>query len=363
MNAIRQTQKLNQRELENATPPSASWHADYRDTAWVYVGGLPLDLSEGDVVTIFSQFGSPTHLNLIRDRETGKSKGFGFLKYEDQRSCDLAVDNLTGADVLGRLLRVDHTRYKKKDDEDENTYKIDRLEAEAEGVASGRNGKRASDTEESEEERHRKKKRRPVLKEEKELEEMLAIKENGEEKDPMKDYLINEKRGELAEARKREEDREKRHRHRHRRHIDDGDREDRHRGRRTDDVEESGERHRRRRDDIDEDEERPRKQGHRSHYDRDRNQDASTARRDRTERRRHDGSDDDSRERRSHGKHRPDRRRQYDRDDFDPDGGPPVSKRPRSRSRSPEHKPSRRRRYSSEDEHDRHHRRRRSRDD
>ncbi|RMZ91241.1 hypothetical protein DV736_g1549, partial [Chaetothyriales sp. CBS 134916] len=110
MNAIRQTALLNKRELENATPPSASWHADYRDTAWVYVGGLPLDLSEGDVITIFSQFGNPTHLNLIRDRESGKSKGFGFLKYEDQRSCDLAVDNLGGADVLGRLLRVDHTR-------------------------------------------------------------------------------------------------------------------------------------------------------------------------------------------------------------------------------------------------------------
>lgn len=221
MNAIRQTQQLNKRELENAIPPSASWHADYRDTAWIYVGGIPLDLSEGDVVTIFSQFGNPTHLNLIRDRETGKSKGFGFLKYEDQRSCDLAVDNLTGADVLGRMLRVDHTRYKKRDDEDEDTWRIDRLEAEALGNGSG---KRASDTEESEDETTRRKRRKP-LKEEEELERMLAIKENGEDEDPMKDYLIKEKREEVRKARDKENDRERRHKHRHR-HRDRGRDED-----------------------------------------------------------------------------------------------------------------------------------------
>lgn len=236
MNAIRQTQQLNKRELENAIPPSASWHADYRDTAWIYIGGIPLDLSEGDVIIIFSQFGNPTHLNMIRDRETGKSKGFGFLKYEDQRSCDLAVDNLTGADVLGRMLRVDHTRYKKRDDEDEDTWRIDRLEAEASANA---NGKRASDTEEeSEDERRRRKKQRPMLKEEKELERMLAIKENGEDGDPMKDYLIKEKRDEVRKARDRELDRERRHKHRHR-HRDE-DRKDRseHKERRREDREE-----------------------------------------------------------------------------------------------------------------------------
>src|SRR6202012_1055935 len=177
MNAIRQTQLLNKRELENATPPSASWHADYRDTAWIYVGGLHLDLTEGDVCIIFSQYGNPTHLNLVRDRETGKSKGFGFLKYEDQRSCDLAVDNLGGGEVLGRLLRVDHTRYKRRDDEDEETYRIERLEAEQE--AEERGGQRGSDTED-EGEGHKRKKRRHALREEQELEEMLAIKQDGE---------------------------------------------------------------------------------------------------------------------------------------------------------------------------------------
>lgn len=211
MNAIRQTALLNKRELENATAPSASWHADYRDTAWIYVGGLPNDLSEGDVCIIFSQFGNPTHLNLIRDKETGKSKGFGFLKYEDQRSCDLAVDNLGGSDVLGRMLRVDHSRYKKRDGEDEETYRIDAREKEQLG------GDAATDTDAEDEGDGRRKKRRKLLKEEVELEELLAIKADGDDEDPMRGYLIREKREEVEQARAKEKERRKhKHRHRHR---------------------------------------------------------------------------------------------------------------------------------------------------
>ena len=63
-------------------------------------------MTEGDIIAIFSQFGEPVYVNLMRDKETGKSKGFAFLKYEDQRSTDLAVDNLGGATVLGRILKV-----------------------------------------------------------------------------------------------------------------------------------------------------------------------------------------------------------------------------------------------------------------
>ena len=49
-------------------------------------------------------------LNMPRDKLTGKSKGFGFLMYEDQRSTVLAVDNLNGARVLEKTLRVDHVK-------------------------------------------------------------------------------------------------------------------------------------------------------------------------------------------------------------------------------------------------------------
>ena len=264
MNGIRQTQQLNKRELENATPPSASWHADYRDTAWIYVGGLLPELSEGDVVVIFSQFGNPTHLNLIRDKETGKSKGFGFLKYEDQRSCDLAVDNLTGADVLGRTLKVDHTRYKKRDDEDDNTWRIERLEAE-----QAREGKSDTESEGRSKRRRLKDREEPIAR--------LAIEDADE----------------AREGKRAVRDDQRKHRHRHRTH--DGENSSRkHR------EEDDGRRHRRK------DSER------RSIKHRDENENVRSRRRSRD-----DDSMDDSPEparKRSHQRQRSDSRSNSDRD-------------------------------------------------
>lgn len=56
------------------------------------------------------RYGEIGDINLPRDKETQKVRGFAFLMYLDQRSTVLAVDNLNGAKVLGRTLRVDHTK-------------------------------------------------------------------------------------------------------------------------------------------------------------------------------------------------------------------------------------------------------------
>ncbi|EJD01387.1 uncharacterized protein FOMMEDRAFT_158528 [Fomitiporia mediterranea MF3/22] len=109
MNVVREINKINERELELGSS-TASWHDEYKDSAYIFIGGLHFDLTEGDVITIFSQYGEVMDVNLPRDKETGKTKGFGFLMYEDQRSTILAVDNLNGAKVLERTLRVDHVR-------------------------------------------------------------------------------------------------------------------------------------------------------------------------------------------------------------------------------------------------------------
>ncbi|WVF73019.1 hypothetical protein IAT40_007837 [Kwoniella sp. CBS 6097] len=108
ISTIREINKINERELQLGV--KGSWHDEYKDSAYIFVGGLSYDLTEGDVVTIFSQWGEIMDVNLPRDKETGKTKGFGFLMYEDQRSTVLAVDNMNGAQVLGRTIRVDHTR-------------------------------------------------------------------------------------------------------------------------------------------------------------------------------------------------------------------------------------------------------------
>lgn len=191
-------------QTTNPTLPSQSLTFS-RDTAYVYIGGLPFDLSEGDILTIFSQYGEPTYINLVRDKESGKSKGFAFLKYEDQRSTDLAVDNLGGASVMGRVLKVDHTRYKRKDGEEE--------EERERGLQAGVAG-RESEGESSEE-------RRPLVKEEQELRVLLR---DYDDDDPMKDYLVQEKREEVTKALKRLKDggmegkRKKEHKHRHHHH-------------------------------------------------------------------------------------------------------------------------------------------------
>ncbi|KAG8715707.1 hypothetical protein FRC08_010263 [Ceratobasidium sp. 394] len=109
MNVVKEINAINDRELDLGSH-GASWHDQYKDSAYVFIGGLHLDMTEGDVITIFSQFGEVMDVNLPRDKTTGKQRGFGFLMYEDQRSTVLAVDNLNGAQVLGRTLRVDHVQ-------------------------------------------------------------------------------------------------------------------------------------------------------------------------------------------------------------------------------------------------------------
>jgi RNA-binding motif X-linked protein 2 len=80
----------------------------YRESAWIFIGGLNYDMSEGDIITVFSQYGEVVNINLVRDQKTGKSKGFCFLCYSDQRSTILAVDNFNGIKLLNRTIRVDH---------------------------------------------------------------------------------------------------------------------------------------------------------------------------------------------------------------------------------------------------------------
>ncbi|KAL2554981.1 zinc finger CCCH domain-containing protein 25 [Forsythia ovata] len=126
---VKRIQNINKKEATLGISEQASWHAKYRDSAYVYVGGIPFDLTEGDLLAVFAQYGEVVDVNLVRDKGTGKSKGFAFLAYEDQRSTNLAVDNLNGAQILGRTIRVDHvSNYKKKEEEDEETERQKREE-------------------------------------------------------------------------------------------------------------------------------------------------------------------------------------------------------------------------------------------
>lgn len=94
---MKNVKKLSDQELRMGN--KTSWHDQYRSSAWIFVGGLPFDLTEGDIICIFSQYGEVVNINLVRAKDTGKSRGFCFVCYEDQRSTDLAVDNFNGIKV------------------------------------------------------------------------------------------------------------------------------------------------------------------------------------------------------------------------------------------------------------------------
>ena len=108
MDKIRAITKLNEEELKLGILNKGSWHERYKHSAYIFVGGLPYEMNEGDIAVVFSQFGEIVDIHLSRDPETGKSKGFAFLSYTDQRSTILAVDNFNGIELGPRHILVDH---------------------------------------------------------------------------------------------------------------------------------------------------------------------------------------------------------------------------------------------------------------
>ena len=109
---IRALNDINEKELELGISGDSkkSWHQVYKDSAWIYVGGLSYELNEGDILAVFSQYGEIMNVNIVRDYKTLKSKGFAYICYKDQRSTNLAVDNFNGIKLVGRNLQVDHCK-------------------------------------------------------------------------------------------------------------------------------------------------------------------------------------------------------------------------------------------------------------
>ena len=71
----------------------------------LYVGNLPFSTSEDALSTLFSQYGEITSVNLIKDRETGRPRGFGFVEFADQSHAEAALA-LNGYELEGRALKV-----------------------------------------------------------------------------------------------------------------------------------------------------------------------------------------------------------------------------------------------------------------
>lgn len=75
----------------------------------VYVGSIPYDQTEEQMLDIFKSVGPVISLKLMFDKETGRSKGYGFAEYPDADTARSAIRNLNGFQVGSRQLRVDHS--------------------------------------------------------------------------------------------------------------------------------------------------------------------------------------------------------------------------------------------------------------
>jgi len=76
----------------------------------LYVGNVNFNLSSNDLGDIFSEFGKVVSANIVMDRETGRSKGFGFVEMGSKEEARKAIHELNGALVEGRNLRVNEAR-------------------------------------------------------------------------------------------------------------------------------------------------------------------------------------------------------------------------------------------------------------
>ena len=72
----------------------------------IYVGNLPWSTTDTDLQELFTTYGSVTSARVITDRETGRSRGFGFVEFDDDGEAQSAMEAMDGQDLDGRTLRV-----------------------------------------------------------------------------------------------------------------------------------------------------------------------------------------------------------------------------------------------------------------
>lgn len=76
----------------------------------LYVGNLPYSTTDESLAGIFSECGTVDSAKVITDRETGRSKGFGFVEMSNDDEAATAIDQLNGSEVDGRSMRVNEAR-------------------------------------------------------------------------------------------------------------------------------------------------------------------------------------------------------------------------------------------------------------
>ncbi len=76
----------------------------------IFVGNLSFQTTEADLRTAFEPYGAVSRVSILTDRDTGRSRGFGFVEMEDDQQGDAAIAALNGSEVDGRALNVNVAR-------------------------------------------------------------------------------------------------------------------------------------------------------------------------------------------------------------------------------------------------------------
>ena len=76
----------------------------------LYVGNLPYSTTDGDLAELFAKFGAVQSAQIIMDRDTGRSKGFGFVEMTNDDEAVKAIDAMSGKELGGRPLTVNEAR-------------------------------------------------------------------------------------------------------------------------------------------------------------------------------------------------------------------------------------------------------------
>ena len=76
----------------------------------LYVGNLAFETTSNDLRTLFAQAGTVESVNLIEDRETGRSRGFGFVEMQTKEEGAAAIQKFNGQEVGGRSLKVNEAK-------------------------------------------------------------------------------------------------------------------------------------------------------------------------------------------------------------------------------------------------------------
>ena len=76
----------------------------------IYVGNLAYSVTDNDLRDAFAEFGEVSRANVIMDRDTGRSKGFGFVEMPDNAQADAAINGLNEKPLSGRAIRVNEAR-------------------------------------------------------------------------------------------------------------------------------------------------------------------------------------------------------------------------------------------------------------